>query len=87
MDDCIEAQWELYIGSMRKTLDYNITIKPLTIIPLTVKCTHFSSFTIRLQNESLCILIHHSPLRCVRFIDQKKLIWIFAVVQQLVANT
>jgi hypothetical protein len=52
-----------YIGYMRKTLDYTITIMSLTIIPLTVKCT-------------LCILIHHSPLRCVRFIDQKRLIWI-----------
>jgi hypothetical protein len=34
MDDCIEAQWGLYIGYMRKTLEYNITIIPLTIIPL-----------------------------------------------------
>jgi hypothetical protein len=35
MDDCIEAQWRLYIGFMRKTIDYNITIIILTIIPLT----------------------------------------------------
>jgi hypothetical protein len=34
MDDCIEAQWGLYIGYMRKTLDYNIIIITLTIIPL-----------------------------------------------------
>jgi hypothetical protein len=35
MDNCIEAQWGLYIKYMRETLDYNISIKPLTIIPLT----------------------------------------------------
>jgi hypothetical protein len=35
MDDYIEAQWGLYIGYMRETLDYTITIIPLTIIPLT----------------------------------------------------
>jgi hypothetical protein len=35
MDDCIEAQWGLYIEYMRKTLDYNITIIPLTIISIT----------------------------------------------------
>jgi hypothetical protein len=35
MDDCIEAQWELYIGYMRETLDYNITLITLIIIPLT----------------------------------------------------
>jgi hypothetical protein len=35
MDDCIKAQWVLYIGYMRETLDYNITIITLTIIPLT----------------------------------------------------
>jgi hypothetical protein len=35
MDNYIEAQWELYIEYMRETLDYNITIIPLTIIPLT----------------------------------------------------
>jgi hypothetical protein len=36
MDDCIEAQWELYIGYMKKIRDYAITIMPLTIIPLTL---------------------------------------------------
>jgi hypothetical protein len=35
MDNCIEAQWGLYIKYMRETLDYTITIIPLTIIPLT----------------------------------------------------
>jgi hypothetical protein len=35
MDDYILAQWGLYIGYMRETLDYTITIIPLTIIPLT----------------------------------------------------
>jgi hypothetical protein len=30
MDDCIEAQWGLYIEYMRETLDYNIAIIPLT---------------------------------------------------------
>jgi hypothetical protein len=35
MDDCIKAQWKLYIEYMRETLDYNITIIPFTIIPLT----------------------------------------------------
>jgi hypothetical protein len=35
MDDCIEAQWGLIIGYMRETLDYNITLITLTIIPLT----------------------------------------------------
>jgi hypothetical protein len=35
MDNCIEAQWGLYIGYMKETLDYNITIITLTIIPLT----------------------------------------------------
>jgi hypothetical protein len=34
MDDCIEVQWGLYIGYMRETLNYNITIITLTIIPL-----------------------------------------------------
>jgi hypothetical protein len=34
MDDCIGAQWGLYIGYIRETLDYTITIMPLTIIPL-----------------------------------------------------
>jgi hypothetical protein len=51
MDDCIEAQWELYIEYMKETLDCNITIIPLTIIPLTLplKCNvnamtlHFKS--------------------------------------------
>jgi hypothetical protein len=28
MDDYIEAQWGLYIGYMRETLDYTITIIP-----------------------------------------------------------
>jgi hypothetical protein len=37
MDDCIEAQWGLYIGYMKETLDYTITIMPLTIIPLTFR--------------------------------------------------
>jgi hypothetical protein len=36
MDSCIEAQWKLYIGYMKETLDYNITIITLTIIPLTI---------------------------------------------------
>jgi hypothetical protein len=36
MDDYIEAQWGLYIEYMRQTLDYNITIITLTIIPLTI---------------------------------------------------
>jgi hypothetical protein len=36
MDDCIESQWRLYIKYMRETLDYNITLIPLTIIPLTI---------------------------------------------------
>jgi hypothetical protein len=35
MDNCIEAQWGLYIGYMKETLDYNIIIITLTIIPLT----------------------------------------------------
>jgi hypothetical protein len=35
IDDCIEAQWGLYIGYMKETLNYNITIITLTIIPLT----------------------------------------------------
>jgi hypothetical protein len=37
MDDCIEAQWGLYIGYMRETLNYTITIIPLTkkIVKLT----------------------------------------------------
>jgi hypothetical protein len=35
MDDCIKAQWKLYREYMRETLDYNITIIPFTIIPLT----------------------------------------------------
>jgi hypothetical protein len=36
MDDCIEVQCGLlYIEYMRETLDYNITIIPLTITPLT----------------------------------------------------
>jgi hypothetical protein len=29
--DCIEAQWELYIGYMRETLDYNITLDSCTL--------------------------------------------------------
>jgi hypothetical protein len=37
MDNCIEAQLGLYIEYMRETIDYNITLKPLTIIPLTPK--------------------------------------------------
>jgi hypothetical protein len=35
MDNCIEAQWGLYIEYMRETLDYTITIIPLTIKTLT----------------------------------------------------
>jgi hypothetical protein len=31
MDDCIEAQWGVYIEYMRETLDYSITLIPLTI--------------------------------------------------------
>jgi hypothetical protein len=34
MDNCIEPQWGLYIECMRETLDHNITLIPLTIIPL-----------------------------------------------------
>jgi hypothetical protein len=52
MDDCIEAQCELYIGYMRETLDYNIRIITLTIIPLTppqmqceCNCVAFEEFT------------------------------------------
>jgi hypothetical protein len=53
MDDCIEAQWELYIEYMRKTLDYNITLIPLTIIPLTplspLKC-NVNAMTLHLKS-------------------------------------
>jgi hypothetical protein len=35
MDSCIEAQWGLYLEYMREAIDYNITIIPLIIIPLT----------------------------------------------------
>jgi hypothetical protein len=47
MDDCIEAQWGLYIDIeyMRENIDYTITIIPLTIIPLTQpNCTVFFLF-------------------------------------------
>jgi hypothetical protein len=37
MNYCIEAQWRLYIGYMRETLDYTITIRLLTIISLTFR--------------------------------------------------
>jgi hypothetical protein len=41
MDDYIEAQWGLYIGYMRETLNYTITIIPSTIIPLTASFSKF----------------------------------------------
>jgi hypothetical protein len=40
MDDYIEDQCGLYIKYTRKTIEYNITLIPLTIIPLTVNSYH-----------------------------------------------
>jgi hypothetical protein len=52
MDDCIEAQWELYIGYMRESLDYTIIIMPLTIIPIT-----FQSLVMQITAYSLWVKI------------------------------
>jgi hypothetical protein len=41
---CIEAQWGLYIEYMRETIDYTITIIPLTTIPLTFICIQAAQF-------------------------------------------
>jgi hypothetical protein len=43
-NDYINAQWD-YIDYMRETLDYNITLIPLTIIPITAWCDKFPYFT------------------------------------------
>jgi hypothetical protein len=47
MDDCIEAQWGLYIEYMRETLDYNIIIIPLTPPQMQHECNDvaFEEFT------------------------------------------
>jgi hypothetical protein len=52
MDDCIEVQWGLYIGYMRETLNYNITIITLTIIPLIppLKC-NVNAMTLHLKSS------------------------------------
>jgi hypothetical protein len=54
----LEAQWGLYIEYIRETLDYNITLIPLTIIPLTSpqmqrECNDvaFEEFTKHIQQQ------------------------------------